>query len=77
MHPIRPMQLSWAIGFNAKLHYIVFGADYDEVNNVAEGTLNGTTNYNPGPLKMAKTYYWRMNLMAPIRIKAKSGALLQ
>ncbi|MHC4205750.1 MAG: LamG-like jellyroll fold domain-containing protein, partial [Planctomycetota bacterium] len=54
-------QLGWAIGFDAKLHYIVFGADYDEVSNAAEGTPNGTANYNPGTLKMAKTYYWRVD----------------
>jgi hypothetical protein len=54
-------QLSWAVGFDAKLHYIVFGDDFDEVNNAVEGMLNGTTNYNPGRLKMAKTYYWRVD----------------
>ncbi len=55
------VQLSWTIGFGAKLHYIVFGEDFDEVSNAAEGTPNGTTNYNPGSLKMAKTYYWRVD----------------
>ena len=53
-------QLSWAMGFDAKLHYIVFGEDYDEVSNADVGMpMGGNTNYNPGPLKMAKTYYWR------------------
>ena len=55
------VQLSWTIGLGAKLHYIVFGADYDEVSNAAMGTINGTTNYSPGPLEMAKTYYWRVD----------------
>jgi len=55
------LRLSWAVGFNAKLHYIVFGDDFDEVSNTTEGMLNGTTSYNPGPLKMAKTYYWRVD----------------
>jgi hypothetical protein len=43
------------------LHYIVFGDDFDQVSNAAEGTINGTTSYNPGPLKKAKTYYWRVD----------------
>ena len=55
------VQLSWTIGFGAKLHYIVFGADYDEVSNTAVGITNVTTNYSPGPLEMAKTYYWRVD----------------
>jgi len=55
------VQLSWTPGFKAKLHYIVFGEDFDEVNNAAAGTLVGTTNYVPGTLKRAKTYYWRVD----------------
>jgi len=56
------VRLSWAMGFDAKLHYIVFGADYDEVSNADVGMpMGGNTNYNPGPLKMAKTYYWRVD----------------
>ncbi|MGB2863957.1 MAG: LamG-like jellyroll fold domain-containing protein, partial [Sedimentisphaerales bacterium] len=53
--------LTWTAGFGAKLHYIVFGEDYDEVNNAVAGTPNGTTTYTPGPLKLAKTYYWRVD----------------
>jgi hypothetical protein len=55
------VQLSWTAGFGAKLHYIVFGEDFDEVNNAAAGIPNGNTNYDPGPLKLAKTYYWRVD----------------
>ena len=55
------VQLKWTAGFGAKLHYIVFGEDFDEVNNAAVGVPNGTTNYSPGPLKLAKTYYWRVD----------------
>ena len=53
--------LSWTAGFGAKLHYIVFGEDFDEVNNVVAGVPNGLANYNPGLLKLAKTYYWRVD----------------
>jgi len=55
------VQLSWTAGFGAKLHYIVFGEDFDEVSNADMGVPNGTTNYKPGPLKLAKTYYWRVD----------------
>jgi len=54
-------QLSWTAGYGARLHYIVFGEDFDEVSNAAMGVPNGTTTYNPGPLKLAKTYYWRVD----------------
>jgi hypothetical protein len=55
------VRLTWTAGFGAKIHYIVFGEDFDEVNNAAMGKLNGTTSYSPGPLKLAKTYYWRVD----------------
>jgi len=53
--------LTWTPGFKAKLHYIVFGEDFDEVNNAAAGIPNGPATYSPGPLKLAKTYYWRVD----------------
>ena len=55
------VQLKWTTGFGAKLHYVVFGEDFDEVSNAANGIPNGTTTYNPGPLKLAKTYFWRVD----------------
>jgi len=55
------VQLKWTAGFGAKLHYIVFGEDFDEVSNAAMGKPNGSANYSPGPLKLAKTYYWRID----------------
>ncbi|MGB2863831.1 MAG: LamG domain-containing protein [Sedimentisphaerales bacterium] len=55
------VQLTWTAGFGAKLHYIVFGEDFDEVSNAAMGVPAGTANYNPGPLNLAKTYYWRVD----------------
>ncbi len=53
--------LSWTAGLDTKFHYVFFGEDFDEVNNATTGTANGTTNYNPGLLKLAKTYYWRID----------------
>ncbi|MGB2864077.1 MAG: hypothetical protein WBC05_12175, partial [Sedimentisphaerales bacterium] len=55
------VQLRWTAGFGTKLHYIVFGEDFDEVSNAAVGVPNGIANYTPGPLKLAKTYYWRVD----------------
>jgi hypothetical protein len=54
-------QLTWTPGFSAKLHYIVFGEDFDQVNNAVTGSQSSVAKYNPGPLKLAKTYYWRVD----------------
>ncbi len=54
-------RLSWTPGFGAKLHTVYFGDNFDEVDNAAGGSPQGTTSYTPGPLKMARTYYWRVD----------------
>jgi len=54
-------RLSWEIGFGSKLHYLYFGDNFDEVNNATGGAPLGFTTYTPGPLKLAKTYYWRVD----------------
>jgi hypothetical protein len=53
--------LSWTPGFGAKLHHVYFGDNFDEVDNVAGALPQGATDYTPGTLKMAKTYYWRVD----------------
>ena len=55
------VELSWTAGFGSKLHYVYFGNNFDEVNNAAGGLPQGPTTYTPGTLKMAKTYYWRVD----------------
>jgi len=55
------VQLSWTGGFGAKLHTVYFGENFDEVNNAAGGLPQGTATYTPGTLKLAKTYYWRVD----------------
>ena len=55
------VELSWTPGFGAKLHTIYFGDNFDDVSNAAGGSPQGTANYSPGTLKMAKTYYWRVD----------------
>ena len=56
------VELSWTGGFGAKLHTVYFGDNFDDVNNAAGGIPQGNTTYTPpGPLKLAKTYYWRVD----------------
>jgi len=54
-------ELSWTPGFGAVLHYAYFGDNFDDVNNAAGGLPHGFTSYDPGTLKLAKTYYWRID----------------
>ena len=53
--------LGWTAGFGAKLHTVYLGENFDEVDNAAGGLPQGNTTYTPGSLKMAKTYYWRVD----------------
>ena len=53
--------LSWTAGFGSKLHFVYFGDDYDTVANAAGAPPTTFTNYNPGPLEIEKTYYWRVD----------------
>jgi len=55
------VKLSWTGGFGSKLHTVYFGDNFDEVNNAAGGLPQGTATYSPGTLKMAQTYYWRVD----------------
>jgi len=55
------VQLSWTGGFGSKLHTVYFGDNFKDVNNAADGIPNDLTTYTPGPLNLAKTYYWRVD----------------
>jgi len=55
------VELSWTAGFGSKLHYVYFGDNFDEVNDAAGGFPQGPATYSPDTLKMAKTYYWRVD----------------
>jgi hypothetical protein len=55
------VELTWTPGFGAKLHTVYFGDNFEDVDNAADGPNQGTITYNPGSLKMAKTYYWRVD----------------
>jgi hypothetical protein len=53
--------LGWTPGFGAKLHTVYFGQTFEEVDNAASGLPQGAETYSPGTLKMANTYYWRID----------------
>jgi len=53
--------LSWTAGFGAKLHTVFFGDNFDDVNDATVGLPQGTATFSPGPLELAKTYYWRVD----------------
>jgi hypothetical protein len=55
------VKLTWTPGFGAKLHTVYFGEDFDTVNEATGGAAIGVVSYTPGPLKLAKTYYWRVD----------------
>jgi len=55
------VQLTWTAGLGAKLHYVIFGDDFDEVSNAEAGDRIGPASFSPGPLELAKTYYWRVD----------------
>ncbi len=53
--------LRWTPGFGAKMHTVYFGESFDEVDSATMGIPTGDESYSPGQLKMAKTYYWRVD----------------
>ncbi len=55
------VELTWTAGFGSKLHTVYFGDNFDDVTNATGGLPQGATTYDPGTLKMAKTYYWRVD----------------
>ncbi|MHC4370692.1 MAG: PA14 domain-containing protein [Planctomycetota bacterium] len=57
--------LSWQTGFNAKLHTVYFGDDFDTVANATGGLPQGDATFAPDALEMGKTYYWRVDELDP------------
>ncbi len=53
--------LAWEAGFDSILHYVYFGDDFDTIANASGATPHAGTSYDPGPLDMEKTYYWRVD----------------
>jgi hypothetical protein len=57
--------LQWTAGYNAKLHTIYFGDNFDEVDNASGGMTQIDTTFTPGVLESGKTYYWRVDEFDP------------
>ena len=55
------VNLNWSPGNTAVSHDVYFGDNFDDVDNAAGGLPKGTANYTPGTLKLAETYYWRVD----------------
>jgi hypothetical protein len=55
------VKLSWTPGFGAAIHFVYFGDNFEDVSNADGNPPWGSAIYNPGPLKPAKTYYWRVD----------------
>ena len=53
--------LSWSAGLGSKSHTVYFCDNFDDVNNAATGLPQANTTYDPGPLELNKTYYWRVD----------------
>jgi len=53
--------LSWMAGLGSKHHTVYFGDNFDDVNNAVGGLPQAKTTYDPGPLELNKTYYWRVD----------------
>ncbi|MHC4116639.1 MAG: LamG-like jellyroll fold domain-containing protein [Planctomycetota bacterium] len=56
---------TWTGGFEAKLHTVYMGTNFDDVNNAAGGTPIGSASYSPGTLESEKVYYWRVDEFDP------------
>lgn len=55
------IDLKWTEGADAKVHTIFFGESFDEVENAETGISQAVATYDPGPLELDKTYYWRVD----------------
>jgi len=53
--------LSWMPAFGTKLHYVYFGDNFDDVNSAAGALPQPDATYDPRPLELNKTYYWRVD----------------
>lgn len=53
--------LSWSAGRGAVMHYVYFGDNLDTVTNATGATPQAKTTFDPGPLGLEKTYYWRVD----------------
>ena len=56
------VKLTWSRGLAAKLYFVYFGDNLDQVTNATGASGQVATAYTPaGPLAYNKTYYWRVD----------------
>jgi hypothetical protein len=53
--------LSWKPGMGARLYQVYIGENFDDVNSATDAPMITETTYDPGPLELDKTYYWRVD----------------
>jgi hypothetical protein len=53
--------LSWIPGYDAELHTVYIGNDFDDVNDATGSVSQDSTTYNPGMLELGTVYYWRVD----------------
>ncbi|MHC4328406.1 MAG: LamG domain-containing protein [Planctomycetota bacterium] len=59
-------ELSWTAGFDGKLHTVYFGDNFDDIDAATGGAAQTLMTFTPpGPLELAKTYYWRVDEFDP------------
>jgi hypothetical protein len=72
-------ELSWVPGDGAASHDVYFGKYYADVANGDPSTYQGnfpmpTNSFDPGPLKKAETYYWRVDAVGGATIQGEVWA---
>ncbi len=59
--------ISWSAGLNATAHEVYFGSSFDDVNDATDPNIppgrgrQDANSYDPGPLELGQTYYWRID----------------
>jgi hypothetical protein len=57
--------LSWEPGHGAKLHNIIFGESFEDVNGAPAGSPVTGTSFKPETVEKGKIYYWRVDELNP------------
>lgn len=55
------VKLGWTAKWNAALFNVYFGTDADQIANATGASSIGKMTYDPGPLELDTTYYWRVD----------------
>jgi beta-lactamase regulating signal transducer with metallopeptidase domain len=59
------VELSWALGFGAKMHTVYIGDNFDDVSNASGGLPQTQNVYVANNLELGKTYFWRVDEFDP------------